>query len=212
MLTGTKRRPGGPRRAAGRGRAGVVALLAAALLAVAVTGCAGGDGDNGGGVASLSGGSAGQSSTSTTNRQKEQKDAQQGALDFATCMREHGIAMPDPEIDGKGRMRIEVGDAGKPANPAKLKKAEQACRQHLQNGGDGPGRLDPKLQDQMVKFARCMRSHGIDMPDPSPDGGLVFQKGKGAGPDSTRFKEAERACQALLPKLGAKAEDAGGTP
>ncbi|HEV8651062.1 MAG TPA: hypothetical protein VG276_17160 [Actinomycetes bacterium] len=219
MKTGTNRWPPGRGRVgrgrvgwgrSGRGRVAVVAVLAAALLALAATGCAG-DGDKGSGVASLSQASkAKQPDTGT--KAGEKKDAQQSAIDFAKCMRQHGIDMPDPKVDGNGLMKMEVGErGGKPADPNKLKTAHQACQQHLQNGGEGPRQPDPKMQDQMLKFARCMREHGIDMPDPSPDGGLVVQDGKAAGPDSSKFKEAEQACQSLMPKLAAKAEDTGGT-
>jgi len=71
-------------------------------------------------------------------------------------------------------------------------------------GGEGPGKLDPKAQDAMLAFARCMREHGIDMPDPTGNG-LLFNSKRGQGPDpsSSKFKEAERACDHHLGDLGA---------
>jgi hypothetical protein len=58
----------------------------------------------------------------------------------------------------------------------------------------------------MVAFARCMREHGIDMPDPTGDG-LVLRRddgGRGGGPDpsSEKFREAEKACDHHLATLG----------
>jgi hypothetical protein len=189
----------------GRGRAGVVAVLAAALVALAATGCAS-DGGRRGGVASLNGGNANQAADKNASKQK---DAQQGAIDFARCMREHGIDMPDPVVERNGPTKFEVRGRGKPGDPKKAQDAHRACQHHLQNGGQGPPRLDPKMQDQMLKFARCMRQHGIDMPDPTPQGGLVFRSTKGDA-ESPKFRAAERACESLMPKPD-KTDNAGGT-
>jgi hypothetical protein len=122
-------------------------------------------------------------------------------------MREHGIDMPDPQVDEQGRVRVRVGGPGGGArpDPKKLDEAQKACG-HLMGGGDGPGQIDPEERDAMVAFARCMREHGIDMPDPTGDG-LVMRKddsGRGGGPDpsSEKFQEAEKACDHHLATLG----------
>jgi hypothetical protein len=52
----------------------------------------------------------------------------------------------------------------------------------------------------MVAFARCMRQHGIDLPDPKPDGSLP-DRGRGLNPDDPKFKAAERACPGFRPKF-----------
>ena len=57
----------------------------------------------------------------------------------------------------------------------------------------------------MLDFARCMREHGIDMPDPG-EGGMIFNVG-GPGEDGSfdkdTFEAAQEACQDLLPgRLG----------
>ena len=56
----------------------------------------------------------------------------------------------------------------------------------------------------MVAFARCMREHGIDMPDPTGEGGLVMRKDDdhGPDPDSEQFQQAEQACDHHLATLG----------
>lgn len=47
------------------------------------------------------------------------------------------------------------------------------------------------MQDQMLRFVRCLRSHGIrGVPDPGPDG-LTVPPGIA---DTSEFQEAERAC------------------
>ncbi|HEX6493458.1 MAG TPA: hypothetical protein VF112_08085 [Candidatus Dormibacteraeota bacterium] len=64
--------------------------------------------------------------------------------------------------------------------------------------------------DAGLKFAQCMRSHGIDVPDPSTSGnGGAVQfhiggsgGGGGINPDSTTFQQAQSACQKYLPNGG----------
>jgi hypothetical protein len=170
-------------------------------LALALAACGGSpDGDR---VASLSDGGATGTTKGTGNAAA--KDPQQAALDFAKCMREHGIDMPDPQVDEQGRVRVRVGGRGggvRP-DPKKLDEAQKACGGLMGGGGDGPGQIDPEERDAMVAFARCMREHGIDMPDPTGDG-LVMRRDDDGGPDpsSEQFQEAEKACDHHLATLG----------
>jgi hypothetical protein len=57
------------------------------------------------------------------------------------------------------------------------------------------GGLDAASKKAMLKFAQCMRDHGVDMPDPTFDqgGGKVVQRVKGGGEDTMRA--AQQACQ-----------------
>ena len=151
------------------------------------------------------------SATSSTRR-----DPQQAALDYAKCMREHGVDMPDPQVDEQGRVTMRIGrpggQGGARPDPEKLQAAEQACG-GLMGGGDGPGQIDPKARDAMVDYARCMRSRGVDMPDPNDDtGGIVVRKGEGPDPDSAQFKEADKACNHHLANLDRPGEESGGLP
>jgi hypothetical protein len=58
----------------------------------------------------------------------------------------------------------------------------------------------------MLSFAKCMREHGVDMPDPQfseNGGGGFFPAGPGGGqggvnPDSPTFREAQKACGEIL--------------
>jgi hypothetical protein len=178
-------------------------------LVLALGACGGApDGDR---VASLSGAGA---TTTTTGAKGAAKDPQQAALDFARCMRQHGIDMPDPEVDDKGRikMRIGAGGPGSRPDPKKLEAAQQACG-NLLGGGDGDRQIDPAERDAMVAFARCMREHGIDMPDPTGDG-LVMRRDDDGGPDpeAEEFQEAERACDHHLANLRRPDAESGGRP
>ncbi|MBP2323830.1 uncharacterized protein YceK [Kibdelosporangium banguiense] len=56
-------------------------------------------------------------------------------------------------------------------------------------------------EEQMQKFAQCMRDNGVDMPDPEPGGGM----GGGGGNidrDSPAFQKAMDACRSMLPGGG----------
>jgi hypothetical protein len=60
----------------------------------------------------------------------------------------------------------------------------------------------------MVKYAQCMRSHGISkFPDPNADGAIELN-GAEVDSDSPQFKAAEEACKSLLPGNGPS--DSGG--
>ncbi|WP_020670009.1 hypothetical protein [Amycolatopsis nigrescens] len=173
-----------------------IALLAGAA-SLLVGGCAGG-GQEENKVASVA-----------TGEQKEAKGENQpadsGGSDedkmraFAKCMREHGIDMPDPEPGNKGAMRAV--DAG--GDQAKMEAANEACKKLLPNGGE-PKKMDAAEVDRMRQTAKCMREHGIDMPDPDPNGAATMRIG-GEGTDKAKLDEAMKACGMNGP--GAAADD-----
>jgi hypothetical protein len=80
----------------------------------------------------------------------------------------------------------------------------------------GGKQLSPEEQDKILAFARCMREHGVDMPDPDfSSGGVTFGIGgpdqkSGIDPGSETFQEAQRACQSLMPGDGPKTTTGGG--
>jgi hypothetical protein len=186
-----------PERPRPRRRLGAVTAGLGLALALALAGC-GGPGEADRKVASLGGtGGAGQDGGGSGSATAG-KDPEQAALDFARCMRRHGVDMPDPQVDDKGRMtmRLGGGGAGAKPDPKKLQAAQQACDGLLgESVKRDPGELDAKARDAMVEYARCMRQHGVDMPDPTGEG-MVFRKGSGQGPDpeSSEFQAADRAC------------------
>ena len=183
-------------------------LLAAALVVAAVGLGACGSSDDGGGA-----------SKSASNGDK----AFQGALKFSRCMREHGIDMPDPQRVGTGGIKLTGGPV-KVSQP-KMKAAQAACQKYMQFGGGGGKRPSPaeqaKAQKAMLAYAKCMRGHGVDMPDPqmsSSGGNTTFKfggpssksdDGPGAGavnPDSPAFKAADKACHGKIDDLGPGAQ------
>jgi hypothetical protein len=56
---------------------------------------------------------------------------------------------------------------------------------------------------QGIRFADCMRSHGVpNFPDPSSGGGINIPAGSGINPQSPAFRSAQHACSKLLPGGG----------
>ncbi len=133
-------------------------------------------------------------------------------LAFARCMREQGIEIPDPGPGGRPqgfRARIRRGTP-----PAKLRGALEECRKKT---GGGPPPLSKEqqteLRDAALKFARCMRANGIDIPDPGSAGegpGIVIggPNQPRLNPRSPAFRRAEQKCRKHLPRM--RREGGGG--
>jgi hypothetical protein len=168
-----------------RTRMGLVVGLGL-LLALAATGCGGGSGKSNG-VASLGAGKA-----TPTTAAGGSSDRMQAALAFARCMRQHGISLPDPLLSGDMIVQ-DLGNNGE--DDPKVKAAQQAYKQqHLPNGGQAQ-RPNPQQQQRMLAFARCMRQHGISMPDPKITAeGILQELPRGLDPDDPRLRAAEHAC------------------
>ncbi|RSD19247.1 hypothetical protein [Amycolatopsis eburnea] len=162
----------------------VVAAIGAALL---LAGC-GGQGDDGSKVASISTPPKTGGPTAADNSGKSDEDKMR---EFAKCMREHGVDMPDPKPAGDGGgMAITLGGDG--ADVSKIEAAQKACKHLMPNGGEMKPPSAEEL-DKMRKDAKCMRDHGIDMPDPDPSGKGTMRVG-GPGDDPKKFEEAAKAC------------------
>jgi hypothetical protein len=181
-------------------------LLILGLLLVVLSACTGGAGSSNG-VATLN--SADPAASAAPSASMSPQDA---LLAYARCMRDHGIDMPDPQFDDtNGKFNVQIGAAGsKPTDKQKIDAAQQAC-QHFMDGvafGPGGGEIDQETQDALLAFARCMREHGIDFPDPQfEDGGKVMIGGGANGapafdPSSKKFQDAQEACRSLMPGGG----------
>jgi hypothetical protein len=166
-------------------------LVLGLLLALALAVAACGSGGKGKGVASLG------SATSTTNAGggnaggEASYDLQQ-ALVFTRCMRQHGYDMPDPQMEGNN-VGLQLPNYQGQRAP-KFQAAWQACRRYAPNGGQ-PQRPSAEDRQQALAFARCMRQHGINMPDPRITADDVDQQGSpGMRKDDPRLRAAEQAC------------------
>jgi hypothetical protein len=149
----------------------LTAIVGIAMLAL--TAC-GSDSDDTGDVASISG--------DTGDSDADSADTEQEALEWAQCMRDEGVDIPDPETDEDGNLRmgrVQVGPGG--IDPEDFEAAREVC-------GEPPGREmsagdQSEMQDAALEFAQCMRDKGYDWPDPefNEDGGMMFKRGPGDG-------------------------------
>jgi hypothetical protein len=169
--------------------------VAAALFAVAALGLA----------------ACGEDSPSATGNAASKDEMRQAQVKFAECMRENGVDMPDPQIEG-GKTVFKVGgDSG--ISPEKFETAQKACEKYQKH-------IRPQLTEEeqqefkenALAHSRCMREHGIDFPDPTFDaeGGARVRIGGGSGgklnPEDPKFKAAEEACGDLMGKGPSKTD------
>jgi hypothetical protein len=126
-------------------------------------------------------------------------------LALAQCMRAHGLpTFPNPSASGGFSSTVLTT-----FDTSTGQAAYGTCR-HLLTGAPSISQLQAVLQEEqareakalpaLVKFAQCMRSHGV--PDFSlPGQGSAAPSGKtpGYNPDSPQFQAAVRTCQSVLP-------------
>lgn len=161
----------------------LIPLLSLTALVFGLAACGGGS-DNSG-VAS--GGGSAKPSAPASRQAADPADRQ---LKFAQCMRQNGVDMPDPKPGEP--MRIPQNAA-----PSKLQTATKKCQSYLQGGGGRVNPKDPKWRDAMVKFAQCMRQHGVQMSDPDPNGKMQVPSGS-----QDKIQKAQQACQKYRPGGG----------
>ena len=221
-----------------RGRRLLVAPATALVLVVglASAGCGGSPSAADAQVATAQTGADGTDGVKakTKDEATRKADMEKAGLEFAKCMREHGVDMPDPQTGGGpggGGGFIMVGPADEVAAggtatagtkvdgeglPEEFKAADEACRHILddliQEGGPP---MDAEAQDRALKFAQCMREHGVDMPDPDfsgGGGGFSIQIGGpdgGIDPGSQTFQDAQKACGGMFGPGGPGGDEGG---
>ena len=222
------------RAARHRGRlafASAVLLLAGALAACGAT-------PAGSGVATLQSPATSADPSASAGPSQDPKDAM---LAYAKCMREHGVNL-QVSSDGNGLSGTITGNGGSGSGPAlssavplapssgapssqapagnvtgqdPARDADTACRSLLPAAGVGAPHAPPApaVVDQMLAFAKCMRDHGVDYPDPKFDGGAISIQIGGPGsnvdPSSQAFQDAQKACGSTLPGGGPMTVDGG---
>jgi hypothetical protein len=117
-------------------------------------------------------------------------------LAYAACIRGHGVPnFPDPKPNGGFDITTN------PHNP-QLQAAQRDCANLLPAGQQQQttGHFSPQQVAQLLKYARCMRSHGIlNFPDPTSNGLGAMH---GIDMNSPQFQSASRVCQPLMPAIG----------
>jgi hypothetical protein len=129
----------------------LVALGLAGLIGLIGAGC-GSNASSESGTATSTGTASSGADTNLTARDK--------AVKFAECIRAHGVSdFPDPDAKNQFQYGVSV-------SPAVWKQATTACKD-LQPPGTLSGKRTPKQQSASLRFAQCVRDHGVkDFPDP----------------------------------------------
>lgn len=131
------------------------------------------------------------------------------AVAYAACMRTHGVPdFPDPNSNGNflDKQGVLNGVPGIDQGSSLYQKANKACLHLLPNGGEHTAAEQQQAVAELLKYAECMRSHGIsDFPDPTTVGnggvGISINGGKNSDLnfDNPQFQAAQKACQSLMP-------------
>ena len=161
----------------GRRVSGVFAL-AAATLVISVTGC----------------GSPSHGAADPTSADD------QSVVSFVHCIRQKGIAMPDP-VHRLGHTGLSIELPTGASASAAFRAAQQSCEHLLANTPMGQKMAfadSPALLDFNLRLASCLRAHGIDAPDPTPE--HPDPEGIGRAARATpAFQSADRVCRQQIP-------------
>jgi hypothetical protein len=178
-------------------------LVAAAALSAACSAASGAQSGPGSApVASLSG--HGGSSTSAADQMPTLAQTDQDFVNFARCMRAHGVQMSDPfHRPGHAGLSIDL-----PTRDAATSAAYGACTHFIakiiaaKQAGAAASEVTANLP-ALTRYAQCMRDHDISMLDPGPYGQLNLGNVPGITSDfgrySPQFRAADQACRHLLP-------------
>ncbi|MEA3020429.1 MAG: hypothetical protein QOI47_1953 [Actinomycetota bacterium] len=148
----------GEPRAPGSGRWFLGALLAVVLTVIGV-GCSSG--------ASHAGNAA--ANTGRAERTTTTIDIHEQGVKYADCMRQNGFPdFPDPEASGK------FPNFGINVSREQWTKTVDACKDLQPPSIDYSSDRSPAEQSAALKFAQCIRDHGVkDFPDPANGEPLV---------------------------------------
>ena len=135
------------------------AVIATVGLALVVAACSGGSGPSSAGSGPPgAGGSA------------NPPPASSQVLAFALCMRSHGVPKyPEPNSSNTMPNGLpKVGPQHLAVTMSEFQAAREACGHLLPNGGHAAQSAAQQLLSDGLKFARCVRSHGVlNWPDPT---------------------------------------------
>jgi hypothetical protein len=128
-----------------------IAVIGAGCGSNTSTGTASGSADRGSNAGTANSGGTG-GTTQATKREK--------AVKFAECVRAHGVPhFPDPDATGNFNFGVDV-------SAAVFTNAVNACKA-LQPPGTLSSKRSTKQQAAVLRFAQCVREHGVsDFPDP----------------------------------------------
>jgi hypothetical protein len=105
------------------------------------------------------------SSSANASSNSASANSSQSALAFPHCMHAHGVTnFPDQPTGGKYPTPQDLGISSRV-----FQTAYNDCKRLLPSSDTSPGPASPQVLNEVLKFARCMRSHGYPTwPDPTP--------------------------------------------
>jgi hypothetical protein len=144
----------------------------------------------------------GRTSSTQAGQSLTEAGSDQDMVNFTRCMRSHEIPMSDPVHGPGGGLSIDL-----PPQNATTRAAYAACTHFIAKiikvKQAGAATESAARLAALTRYARCMRSHDIDMLDPTPSGELVLGNVPGIttsyGRYSSQFRAADSACRHLLP-------------
>jgi hypothetical protein len=178
-------------RPARRGLAPGAHLIALLIVAAAI-------------VAGITTACSSSSSTSQASGQASGQASSGGQLAFSACMRSHGVSnFPDPTTGSNGQAQVQItpGTSGIDPNSPAYQAAYRACQSLLPAGKTSGGSVSSTVRAEYLRYAGCMRSHGIsNYPDPTFNGNSVnLGNLSGIDTNSPQYQSASNACASLNP-------------
>jgi hypothetical protein len=169
------------------------AIGIAAVAVLAATGCHSGGSASSANTIPRAAGT--QSGTATTTGGADEAKLVATA---AACLRQHGANVPDPTIGPNGALQYDQ-TAVSAIPQLVLRNATQACSSELA-AAQAAIPTNPNQVADRVKFAQCMRQHGVTtFPDPDPTTGQFPLQNRQVVASTPGFGSAQQACQSLLP-------------
>ncbi|MGA2014446.1 MAG: hypothetical protein ABSH51_28510 [Solirubrobacteraceae bacterium] len=118
------------------------------------------------------------------------------AVKYSECIRSHGLTdFPDPTVGSNGLPNWSGVSNRAPA----YKAARAACKKDLPDLGPHTSAQRATARAVALRYAACMRSHGVPgFPDPNSQGLIQITNATGGlDASSPPFQRAESACQSL---------------
>jgi hypothetical protein len=125
------------------------------------------------------------------------------AIAFAACMRSHAEPnYPDPTIGRNGEPVEHLSSNANPTlnpNTPQFQTAERICLARQPPESPVLKQVTATKQQQELKFAQCMRTHGVpNFPDPKlVPGGFELQLPRHMNPNSPQITAAQQTCTKL---------------
>jgi hypothetical protein len=164
----------------GTAQRAVAATLACAAAVGGLTACGGKDGTG-----------------SNANHPTQQQRLVAAMNAFAKCARTHGVPVPDADPNGQipGIEALERKYVHTPQGQSVLRgcQRELTAARQLNDAANAGDRKDA------LRFARCMRAHGIPIPDPGPSGETA-QVPRKIDKASPQVRAAAAACGSPVPQ------------